>query len=190
MSLIDKSRGLYSPSTFTALRSLGWNSLHLLALSKESLRGYLHPQVPVRASNVRTSPTMTQPEGAVLQKSKEKEDSEIKWGSEGWCHPQAEAQILILTCLWLWHLLHCSCSRDTCSLQSQIGDGDIQRTVLRVESSGLSCLCLAFWVVTPCLSDPLNALVKGTFTNGFPSVTQPLAWGWWESHSYFSKKPR
>ena len=33
------------------------------------------------------------------QKSKEKEDSEIKWGSGGWFHLQAKAQILILACL-------------------------------------------------------------------------------------------
>ena len=32
---------------------------------------------------VGTSPTTNRPEGAVLQKNKEKEDSEIKWGSGG-----------------------------------------------------------------------------------------------------------
>ena len=31
--------------------------------------------------NLGTSPTMYQPKGAVLQTNKEKEDSEIKWGS-------------------------------------------------------------------------------------------------------------
>ena len=83
MPLIDKSRGVYSPSTVTVLPSLGWNSLHLLELPKKSLEPYLRPQVPVRASYVRTSPTTNRPEGAGPQKSKEKEDSEIKWRSEG-----------------------------------------------------------------------------------------------------------
>ena len=49
---------------------------------------------------VGTSPTTNQPEGSVPQKKKEKEDSEIKWESGGWCHSQAKAQILILAILW------------------------------------------------------------------------------------------
>ena len=34
---------------------------------------------------------MNRSEGAVPQKSKEKEDSEIRWGSGGRCHSQAKA---------------------------------------------------------------------------------------------------
>ena len=34
-----------------------------------------------------------------------------------------------------------------------------------------------FWLVTPFLSNSLKALVRGTVTNGFPSVTQPFARG-------------
>ena len=82
---------------------------------------------------VRTSPTTNWPKGAVPQKNKEKEDSEIKWGSGGWCHLQAKPQILILA--WL---------------------------------------CLAFWLVMSFLSNSCKALVTGTVTNGFPSVTSVL----------------
>ena len=64
--------------------------------------------------------------------------------------------------------------RDICSLQSQIGDKDIQCTVLNVKPSGLSWLCLALWLVTPFLSNSLKALVKGTVSYGFPSVTSVL----------------
>ena len=53
-------------------------------------------------------------------------------------------------------------------------DKDIQCTVLNVKPSGLSWLCLAFWLVTPFLSNSLKALVTGTVTNGFPSVTSVL----------------
>ena len=60
------------------------------------------------------------------------------------------------------------------SLQSQIGDKDIPCAVLNVKLSGLSWLCLAFWLVTPFLSNSLKALVMGTVTNGFPSVTSVL----------------
>ena len=67
-----------------------------------------------------------------------------------------------------------SCSRDICSLQSQIRDKDTQCTVLSVKSSGLSWLCLALWLVAPFLSNSLKALVKGTVTNGFLSVTSVL----------------
>ena len=34
--------------------------------------------------------------------------------------------------------------------------------------------CLAFWLVTPFLSNSLKALVMGTVTNGFPLVTSVL----------------
>ena len=37
---------------------------------------------------------MNQLEGEVPQKNKEKEDSEIKWESGGWCYSQGKAQIL------------------------------------------------------------------------------------------------
>ena len=120
-----------------------------------------------------TSPKTNRPEGAVLQKNKEEWDSEIKWGSEGWCHSQAKAQILILACFLL--LMSTSlCSRDICSLQSQIGDKAIQCTVLSIKPSGLWSLCLALWLMMPFLSNSLKALVKGPVTNGFLSVTSVL----------------
>ena len=50
---------------------------------------------------VGTSPQTNRPEGVVLQKHKEKQDSEIRWGSGSLCHLQAKAQILILACLLL-----------------------------------------------------------------------------------------
>ena len=94
-------------------------------------------------------------------------------GQGGWCHSQAKAQILILA--WLSLLTSTSlCSRDICSLQSQIRDKDIPCIVLSVKPSGLSWLCLALWLVTPFLSNSLKAPVKGTVTNGFPSVTSVL----------------
>ena len=66
------------------------------------------------------------------------------------------------------------CSRDICSLQSQIGGKDIECTVLSVKPSGLSWLCLALQLVMPFLSNSLKALVTGTVTNGFPSVASVL----------------
>ena len=38
----------------------------------------------------------------------------------------------------------------------------------------LSSLCLALLLMTPFLSNSLKALVKGTYTNSFPSVTSLL----------------
>ena len=66
------------------------------------------------------------------------------------------------------------CSRDICSLQSQIGDKAIQCTVLSIKPSGLWSLCLALWLMMPFLSNSLKVLVMGTVTNGFLSVTSVL----------------
>ena len=88
-------------------------------------------------------------------------------------HLQAKAQILILAC----HLLLTSTSlhsRDTCFLQSQIRDKDIQCTVLNGKPSGHSWLCLALQLVRTFLSNSLKAMVMRTVTNGFPSVTSVL----------------
>ena len=50
----------------------------------------------------------------------------------------------------------------------------VYNAVLNVKPSGLSWLCLALQLVTPFLSNSLKALVTGTVTNGFPSVTSVL----------------
>ena len=42
------------------------------------------------------------------------------------------------------------------------------------QTFSLSRLHLALWLVTPFLSKSLKALVTGTVTNGFPSVTSVL----------------
>ena len=84
--------------------------------------------------SVGTNPKTNQPEGAVVQKNKEKEDSEIKWGSGGWRHLQAKAQILILA----WFLLLISASLYLLKryLFFTISDKDMQCTVLNVKPSG------------------------------------------------------
>ena len=50
----------------------------------------------------------------------------------------------------------------------------VYNAVLNVKPSGLSWLCLALQLVTPFLSNSLKALVRGTVTNGFLSVTSVL----------------
>ena len=50
----------------------------------------------------------------------------------------------------------------------------MQCTVLNVKPSGLSWLCLPFWLVRPFLNNSLKALVMGTATNGFPSIISVL----------------
>ena len=50
----------------------------------------------------------------------------------------------------------------------------VYNAVLNVKPSGLSWLCLAFWLVRPFLNNSLKALVIGTVINGFPSVTSVL----------------
>ena len=83
----------------------------------------------------------------------------------------AKAQILLLACPLRLTSTPCFGSRGISSLPSQMGDKDVQCTVLSVKPSGLTGLCLAFWLVTPFLSNSLKALVTGTVSDGFPSVT-------------------
>ena len=65
------------------LPAQGWNpGLCLLHWQADSS--------PLSHLDVGISPTTNRPEGAVPQKNKEKEDSEIRWGSEGWCNSQAK----------------------------------------------------------------------------------------------------
>ena len=78
----------------------------MLSICLQSRRPGFNPwvgKIPWRRKwqPVGTSPTTNQLEGVVPQENKEKLGSEIKWGSRGWCHSQAKAQILILACFSL-----------------------------------------------------------------------------------------
>ena len=93
-------------------------------------------------------------------------------------------------------------------LQSQIGDKDIQCTVLNVKPSGLSWL-FSLSASDDFLSSSLKAPVTRTVINGFPSVTSvlqhlvfkmffhdvlftapsPSPGGDEKSHSYFQRSP-